>query len=85
MSNFHTDYDKAPWRKVSIEDLTTPKPGYLVHGPAWWAITSDGYALFYKSSPQCNTNKSVVERIRPDCTPQYIPLSFEPHRCADFC
>jgi len=82
--SFHTDYSRAPWIKVSIEDLTTPKPGYLVHGPAFWAITDDGFALLYKGSPQCNTNESIVKHIRPDCTPRFIEISYLPHRCSDY-
>lgn len=84
MADFHTDYDKAPWRKVSVEDLTTPKPGRLVMGGRWWAITKDGFALYYKTSPQCNSNKAIVEKILPDCTPQWIELAFEDHRCSDY-
>ena len=80
-----SDYNEAPWVKISIEELTTPKPGYIVHRAAWWAITDDGFALLYKGSPQCNTNRLIVERIRPDCKPKELGFTFLPHRCSDYC
>lgn len=83
MADFHTDYDKAPWRKVPIEELTTPKPGKIVRCGRWWAITKDGFALFYKSSPQCNPDKAVIEHIRPDCTPQWLEITYQDHDCSN--
>lgn len=74
------DYnDPTRWKKVSVEELTTPQAGYVVHGSAWWAITPDGYALLYKGrSPQCNTNIEIVKRIRPDCKPVWIEFAYLP-------
>lgn len=81
-----SEYDKPKWIKVSVDDLTTPKPGRICKGPAWWAITDDGFALFYKSmsSPQCNADKRIVERVRPDCTPRFIEMAFVDHNCGDY-
>lgn len=78
---FHTDYDRAPWRKMTLQDLTTPKPGRICMGPHWWAVTDDGCVLFYGNSPQCNTDRRVVEHVRKDCTPKLIEMAFVPHRC----
>ena len=80
MSRFHADYERHPWRKVPLSKLTTPMAGLVCYGPAWWAVTHDGFALFYGSSPQCNRVKEIVERIRPDCTPQFIEMAFIPRR-----
>lgn len=76
---------------MSLEDLQTPKPGRLCHGPAYWVVV-DGNVLFYKAyfSPQCNSNQQITERfIKADyfdgkATVQYVPLSFIPHNCSDY-
>jgi hypothetical protein len=54
---------------VSIEDVSTPKEGYIVRLNRWW-IVRDGHVLFYKQYwPQCNPSKEMVEywiRTRPE-------------------
>jgi len=81
--NFHTNYDRAPWIKMPLAELTTPAPGRMCMGPRYWAVTPDECVLFYRShgSPQCNTNSAIVERIRPGLEVRYVPMAFVPHRC----
>lgn len=81
-----TKYDEKPWIKVPVEALKTPSPGKICKGPAWWAVTPDNCVLFFKDycSPQCNTEKAIVERLRPGLEVRHIPISFIPHRCEDY-
>lgn len=79
------------WILVPVADLTTPKPGRIVYGPRWWAVTETDEVLFFDTycSPQCNTNPSIVERLgrgfdAPPTTPRFIEMAFLPHRCSDY-
>jgi hypothetical protein len=55
------------FRKVPIEEITTPVNGRIAYVNYWWAVTDDGDVLFYIgpkgrcNTPQCNLNKTVVE------------------------
>lgn len=53
---------KTPWTGVLLSDLQTPKNGYICLLDRWW-IVSNGEALFYHNSPQCNTVKEIAERV----------------------
>ena len=81
------DYNRPPWIKMTLAELTTPRSGKICYGAAWWALTDDDHVLFYKSygSPQCNTNRAVVERIRPAMKYVYVSMAFLPHKCSDYC
>jgi hypothetical protein len=84
--------DKHRWLKMPLGELTTPKPGRMCMGPRWWAVVDDGgvgCVLFFQSgsrgrggqygSPQCNTDRAIVERLRPGCTPVFVEMAFVPH------
>jgi hypothetical protein len=82
---------EGDWIFVPLEDLTTPQPGRIVYGPRWWAVTEAGEVLFYKryTSPQCNSEKTIIERVLSQYEPvkttaQFIPLAYLPHRCSDY-
>jgi hypothetical protein len=83
---FSSDYNAAPWIKMPIAELVTPKPGRLCKGPSFWAVTPDECVLFFEdySSPQSNTNRAIVERIRPGLEVRFIEMAFVPHRCEVF-
>lgn len=54
-------------KDFTIEDVTTPKEGYIVYLDRYWACI-DGdptKALFYGKyhSPQCNGNKHLCEHL----------------------
>lgn len=87
MSNIvSSDYNAAPWIKMPIAELVTPKPGRLCKRPAFWAVTPDECVLFFKGyySPQCNVNRFIVERIRPGLEVRFIEMAFVPHNCKDY-
>lgn len=50
--------------KFNEIDVTEPVSGRTVYRGAYWVCVEGDpkRALFYGSSPQCNTNKSIVER-----------------------
>jgi hypothetical protein len=77
--------------RVPLSDITTPKSGRICMGERYWAITPENEALFFKlrpsstGSPQCNSNRSIVERLLPEgCRVEFVPMAFLPHRCSDY-
>lgn len=57
----------AKFQRVPLADLTNPqKRGPLMtYQDHWWAVDDEGNAFFYEGktySPQCNTNRLIVER-----------------------
>lgn len=79
------------WILAPLEDIKTPKPGRICYGPRWWAVTPDDKVLFFDtySSPQCNINRSIVERLgkgfnAPETIPVYVEMAFLPHNCSDY-
>lgn len=79
------------WILVPVADLTTPKGGRLCMANRWWAVTENDEVLFFDTycSPQCNPNRSIVERLgkgfdAPSTTPRFIELAYIPHRCSDY-
>lgn len=80
------------WILAPLSDITTPKTGRICLASRWWMATENDEVLFFDtySSPQCNANKSVVERIgggfgAPKTEPRFIEMAFLPHRCSDNC
>ena len=78
---------KDQFIRMPLSELTTPKGGRICMADMWWAVTDDGYALFFKAYywPQCNAVKAIVERIRPDCKAVFVPFAYVPHNCSDYC
>ena len=79
------------FRRVALNDLQTPKDGRLVYTNRWWAVTSEGEALFYcgenrrSNSPQCNVNREIVERMCPEgCRAIHVPIAYLDHDCHDY-
>jgi hypothetical protein len=78
---------------VPLAKLTSPRSGRCIANH-WWAVTDDGHALFYKwsrrsvsgSSPQCNTDKRIVEHIMQhhpfNVHAEFIPAAYMAHRDA---
>lgn len=75
----------AKWTKVPIDMLLAAHEGgfHMVYKDRWWAVDKDGNAFFYDKSPQCNSNKAIVERLHthPDMVDvvfvsyAYVPVS----------
>lgn len=81
------DYnDKTKWIKVPISEITKPKAGCFVYGGSWWSVIDD-CVLFFKSyaSPQCNVNREVLKRMKPELEQVYLEFAFIPHNCSDYC
>lgn len=59
--------DKPRWLRMPLAELTNPHK----HGPLmtyqdhWWALDEQDNVLFFKTftSPQCNANRALIERI----------------------
>lgn len=71
--------------KYPIEDMLIPKTGARVICNSWWEVI-DGCFLGWKgygpkskfpASPQCNTNKNIVDKVKhPECEAVYYPSVF---------
>lgn len=80
--------------KVPISDVTTPDSNgtYELMKDRWWAVTEDDCILFYGSrgrSPQCNSNKAIVEHIlsaenHPGVKAVFLTHVWLPHNCSDY-
>jgi hypothetical protein len=86
------------FRRMSLDELTTPKPGRLCYGPAWWTVTAEREVLFFMpgkrrdyGSPQCNSNEDCARYLHrskeqefPGSTVEFVPMAFIPHDCNDY-
>lgn len=76
------------FEQVPIEELKTPKDGYMVILDRYWVVLN-GKALFYKSrgylSPQCNSNKGLaaymIEKVHKECEVVFVPVAYVKHNC----
>lgn len=76
--------------KLNFIDVATPKMGRVVYTNTYWICKNGDLetALFYGDSPQCNTNKSIVQNFADrklwgdDCDLQIVfaPVSYVPNR-----
>jgi hypothetical protein len=82
--------DERNWTRVPIADLASPKGGglHMVYRDSWWAIDAENRAFFFrKTSPQCNANRAIVERLKthPDMTGVVqLPLAMWPVNISDY-
>ena len=77
----------SDFKRVPVSEIITPKAGRICYGGSWWQVTENDEVLFYKGiSPQCNMNKSIVERLKgPLCKEvRWIEMTYLPHNCNDF-
>lgn len=89
--------DAAHFNRVPVAELVSAqKRGPLmVYQDHWWAVDAQGNALFYTggrkrhNSPQCNTNKLIVERIAASypepTTAQLLPWAYLQFDISDYC
>lgn len=73
------------YKRIPIAEVTSAeKPGPLwSYKDAWWAVDENDCVLIYvgargrHNSPQCNTNKAIVERLGPGGTrPVFLPWAW---------
>ncbi|TVM01521.1 MAG: hypothetical protein CV087_10740 [Candidatus Brocadia sp. WS118] len=77
--------DDKRYTPISIKEVTTPKEGYRVITDSWWAAINGmvfGFRLNFKGrhigTPQCNKNRSIIERLDPDAEPLFIKVAYWP-------
>ena len=75
------DYSK--YNKIPVEQITSLDNHDVVqiYRNYWWVVTPDDCVLVYgETAPQCNLDKSIVERImiknKPECRCVQLPLAF---------
>lgn len=82
-----TTVDQARFKKVPVAEIISPeKKGPLwPYKDYWWAVTEDDCVLIYMhrgaNSPQCNTNRAIVERVLHagmPTTPKFLPWAYLP-------
>jgi hypothetical protein len=75
------------YKRVPMAEITTPPSGtVMVYKDHWWAVTENDEVLLWDGhSPQCNVNKSIVERLSPEgCRPVFIPVAFKRINPSDY-
>lgn len=85
----------SQYSHIPLAELTTPKGGtHQIYIDYWWTVDPELGALIFKlnkrheGSPQCNSNKLIVERrLKERPHDRYeaiqIPVAYMPHRCDD--
>lgn len=76
------------YEKISYEELTTPKDYHVCLLNRWWVLDENRNALLYKGwSPQCNVNKTIVERVSRHVEfaiiVEHIPVAYLPMKIYD--
>jgi hypothetical protein len=80
--------------KVSLDDVMTPKAGFICITDHWWVVDGDnvlGFKLYgekskERPSPQCNSQKSIVDMLLKkesykNMQAVYLPVAYWwPHR-----
>ena len=73
------------WIIAPLSDISVPKIGRICYPNKWWRVTENKEVLFfdYYSSPQCNDNKSIVDRLAcgfdaPPTTSMFLENAFLP-------
>lgn len=79
--------DLKDYITVPLAELQTPRNGRICLCDRWWLVTENDEALFYKhyTSPQCNSDKSIAEHIKPAGTRAvFVSVAYVKHNCADY-
>jgi len=75
--------ERSAYRFVPLDQLTKPRNGSLdCYLDRYWVVTDEGALLFRGVSPQCNVNRTVTERLKPEwARVEFIPVAFLTHEC----
>jgi len=73
---------------VSIAELQVPKHDHITVLNCWWALDTDGCAIFYRTgtwsiTPQCNGDKRIAESLSGRMYSGrvvYIPAAYVPQQ-----
>lgn len=85
--------EPSRFKKVPVAEITSPeKRGPLwPYKDYWWAVTADDCVLIYThrgaNSPQCNTNRAIVERhlnYPEPTTAKLLPWAYLPFSLSEY-
>lgn len=72
-------------------DKATTEPGdgfWEVYADRWWSYEPDKGLLFYRKSPQCNSNEAIARKVTQSCHPGaeviFVPRVYLKHNCGDY-
>lgn len=75
------------YKRVPLTEITQPKGGLVnVYKDHWWMVTEANEALFFRGkTPQCNVDRSIVERLIVDgCRAEFVPVAFVRANASDY-
>ena len=78
-----TDTDKYH----TIKNWDKPRSGmFSIFIDAWWCVDADGNPLFYSKHnyPQCNSNRSIAERLAKGFAVKQLPVVYVPVNVHDY-
>ena len=66
---------------IPIEELVKPADGKLCLLGRWWVVhPTQGALIFKRYTPQCNSHRSMPERLvaslYPGCVTEFIPVAY---------
>lgn len=47
---------------IDVEEIRTPKDGFIVLLDRWWAL-KEGKVILFDNMPQCNKDKEIAEMV----------------------
>jgi hypothetical protein len=77
-------------RYIPLDEATKePDSGtWDVYVNRWWSHTPEKGIMFYRKSPQCNSNEQIARKIQESCYPEaetiFVPRVYLRHNCRDY-
>lgn len=71
----------------TIPDWDKPRGGlFTIIQDEWWRVDEDGNPLFYSKNnyPQCNSNRSITERLAKGGNIKQLPFVYVPLKINDY-
>ena len=78
------DLHGPKFKKVSIKEIITPKPGKICYPPSWWVTDGENVFFYNKNRPQCNSDERVMNHLYPNEKTIFIEVAFLDHDCRDY-
>lgn len=82
--------DQTAITYIPLEEVTRPPRGghWDVWANVWWSHVPGKGLMFYRKSPQCNSNETIArklqEQLYPDAELVFVERAFLPHNCHDY-